>query len=43
MSIVYKLPKMEFPFELFSGKIIPRKIKFYKKDKQGYYYIPETI
>ena len=23
--------------------VIPRKKKFYKKDKQGYYYIPEVI
>ncbi len=30
-------------FELFTGKIIPRKKKFYKKDKQGVYYIPEVI
>ena len=30
-------------FELFTGKFIPRKKKFYKKDKQGYYYIPECI
>ena len=29
-------------FELITGLIIPRKKKFYKKDKQGYYYIPET-
>ncbi len=29
--------------ELFSGKEIPRKKKFYKKDKQGYYYILEVI
>ena len=28
--------------ELRSGKIIPRKRKFYKRDKQGYYYIPEV-
>ena len=29
--------------DLISGKIIPRKKKFYKKDKQGYYYIPEVL
>lgn len=29
--------------EKFSKKIIPRKKRFYKKDKQGYYYIPETL
>ena len=30
-------------FDLISGIKIPRKRRFYKKDKQGYYYIPETI
>ena len=29
--------------EIISQKIIPRKKRFYKKDKQGYYYISETI
>lgn len=29
-------------YELFSGVDIPRTRKFYKKDKQGYYYIPEV-
>jgi len=29
-------------FELFSGAIIPRKKRFYRKDKQGYFYIPEV-
>ena len=29
-------------FEIISGTKIPRKKKFYKKDKQGYYYIPEV-
>lgn len=29
--------------ELVSGKIIPRKKRFYKKDKNGYYYLPECI
>lgn len=28
--------------EIFSGKEIERVFKFYKKDKQGYYYIPEV-
>lgn len=28
--------------ELKSGVHIPRKKKFYKKDKQGYYFIPEV-
>ena len=32
------------PLEIFSGKQIEtRKKKFYKRDKQGVYYIPETL
>ncbi len=31
------------PLEIFSNMMIERKKKFYKKDKQGHYYIPETI
>ena len=26
-----------------SDKMIPRARKYYRKDKQGYYYIPETV
>lgn len=29
--------------EIMSMKIIPRKKKFYKRDKEGVYYIPEVI
>ena len=29
-------------YDLFSGVEIPRKKKFYKKDKKGYYFIPEV-
>ena len=29
--------------ELISGISIPRKKRFYVKDKEGFYYIPETI
>ena len=29
--------------ELISGIIIPRKKRFYKRDKFGFYYIPETL
>lgn len=29
--------------EIFSGKIIKRKKRFYKTDKEGFYYIPEII
>ena len=28
--------------EIFSGKVIPRKRKFYRLDQKGYYYIPEV-
>jgi hypothetical protein len=31
------------PLEMFSTRVIPRKKRFYIKDKQGYYYIPETV
>ena len=30
-------------FELLSNITIPRTKRFYKKDKEGYYYIPEVI
>ena len=42
MTIILKNINGEF-YEVFSGKTIPRKKRFYKKDKQGYYYIPEVI
>ncbi|MCH7828142.1 MAG: hypothetical protein IIC75_09285 [Bacteroidetes bacterium] len=29
-------------FDLVSNSIIPRKRNFYRRDKQGYYYIPEV-
>ena len=31
------------PYEYFSHQYILRKKRFYKKDKEGYYFIPETI
>ncbi len=31
------------PVEMFSNVEIPRKKKFYRRDKQGYYYIPEVV
>lgn len=31
------------PIEWFSQIEIPRKRRFYKRDKNGYFYIPETI
>ena len=30
-------------FDLVSGVHIPRTRKFYKRDKQGFYYIPEKL
>jgi len=30
-------------WELLSGTTIPRRRNFYKRDKDGYYYIPEVI
>lgn len=41
MSIVYQLINGKAR-ELISGAYIERRRKFYKKDKQGYYYIPEA-
>lgn len=29
-------------YELFTNVIIPRKRRFYKRDKKGYFYIPEV-
>jgi hypothetical protein len=42
MTIVVK-NHLGHTWELISNKIIPRKRNFYKRDKQGYYFIPETI
>lgn len=30
-------------FELFSGYTFEKKKRYYKRDKQGYYYIPEVV
>lgn len=43
ITIVYRIPILKTNYELFSGKIINRKKKFYYKDKEGYYFIPETL
>lgn len=45
MTIVVKsemFPENGYAFEILTSTYIPRKIKFYKKDKQGYYYLPEV-
>lgn len=41
MTIVVKLGKARIK-EIFIGKGIPRKRRFYFKDKEGFYYIPEV-
>lgn len=45
MSIVKRMGFENNPYyiEIISGKVIPRKKKFYKKDNLGYYFIPETL
>lgn len=46
MTIVVRgttINELEGFSELFSGKVIPRTRNFYKRDKEGYYYIPEVI
>ena len=42
MTILVKNNSKGFIFDLVSGKKIPRKTRFYKKDKEGYYYFPEV-
>jgi len=43
ITLVTKHPNSKYPSEMFSNKLIPRVRKIYKRDKQGYYYIPETV
>ena len=42
-TIVVKHQGTKMPFEYFSHQYILRKKRFYIKDKEGYYFIPETI
>jgi len=35
--------KVMYRYDLMSGIEIPRTRRFYKRDKDGYYYIPEVI
>ena len=37
------LKGIRYCYEGFSGELIQRTRRFYVKDKQGYYYIPETL
>ena len=43
MTIVLKNQISFKCYDLVSSKTIPREKRFYEKDKQGYYFIPETI
>jgi hypothetical protein len=44
MTVVISLKKGGVAcFELISGSMILRMARFYKRDKHGYYYIPETL
>jgi hypothetical protein len=42
MSIVCRFRDGRY-FDLVNDTWIPRKRRFYKKDKQGYYFIPEVL
>ena len=42
MTIVCESPHGKH-LEIVSDEYIDKKTRFYKKDKQGYYYIPETL
>lgn len=42
MSIVVESPEGKH-LEIVSDKYLERKKRFYKKDEEGYYYIPEVI
>ena len=42
MTIIVKFNSYAV-LDIVSGKEIPRKRRFYKKDKQGYYFIPEVV
>ena len=41
LTVICEHPNRTF-YDLISGKTIPRKRNFYKKDKDGFYYIPEV-
>lgn len=43
MTIVVKYLPSGATFEICHGVYLSRKTKFYKKDKQGHYYIPEVM
>ncbi len=43
MTLVIRIKHDNRIWEVFSDKTIPRKRLFYKKDKKGIYYIPESL
>lgn len=43
MTIVALCGFGQEPCEILSGVWIPRKKRFYKRDKEGIYYIPEVV
>lgn len=43
MTVVIYSNNTNQTYELFSGEVIQRTRNLYQRDKQGYYYIPETI
>ncbi|MBD3231121.1 hypothetical protein GF322_00505 [Candidatus Dependentiae bacterium] len=43
MTILIRGKNPEKAMDLVSGKFIDRKKKFYKRDSENYYYIPETV
>lgn len=42
MTIIIVNP-LGINYEFISGKEIPRKRRFYRKDSKGFYFIPETL
>ena len=42
-TIIIKHSGTKQPYEYFSKQYILRKKRFYKRDKKGVYFIPETI
>lgn len=42
-SVVVRYKDTNKHLDIFSGKEIPRTRNFYRKDNDGYYYIPEVV
>ena len=43
MSLIVRNESTKEVFDMMSNTLIPRKKRFYKKDKEGYFYIPEVL